>query len=217
MCGRFSSFDDEEDQKTQELIKEAELGFAELSLPCRLKTRGEVFPTDTVPVLAARAEGEGGVKAPLKGVAMYWGFPGFPDRKRPSAKPRPLINAKAETAMELKTWRDSARLRRLAVPTSGFYEWSHSAGKAKTKYLFTQSGSKSLFLGGVYKDFPEPGGAHFGHFSIITVAANESMSEIHNRMPLVLEPEDFPLWFKDSQDFTAILNRNSIQLARKPD
>jgi putative SOS response-associated peptidase YedK len=215
MCGRFSSLDEENGKEITKFVHEAEALFQKAETPYKLKTKGEVFPTDVVPVISRDPDASGG-KARLCGRAMYWGFPGFPDRSRPNAKPKPLINTKSETALELRTWKDSVSHRRCVIPSSGFYEWSHDKAKSKTKYLFTVPHSRGLLLGGIYKEFKDADGAPFPHFSIITTAANGSMREIHNRMPLVLKEEEFPAWFSDGPEFEGLLPRNDIELAKKP-
>ena len=214
MCGRFSSWDAEDGEGVTEVLKKSGLFSESQDSPRKVKTRGEVFPTDVVPVLTGSSGGGGAPE--LSGRAMRWGFPGFSDRRRPGAKPKPLINARGETALELKTWKDSALHRRCVIPTSGFYEWSHDNPRRKTKYLFTSPGSRGVLLGGVYRDFKEDDGLTFPHFSIITVAANESMRQIHDRMPLILTVPDFATWFSPSSEFESIFNRNNIQLAKEP-
>ncbi|MDR2340345.1 MAG: SOS response-associated peptidase [Deltaproteobacteria bacterium] len=217
MCGRFSSFDPESDKGINGLVDEAKALFGKMDTPYKLKTEGDVYPTDVVPILLesdggkASDNGHGALK--LRCEAMYWGYPGYPDRFRPNAKPRPLINAKGETALKLKTWKESTEHRRCVVPTSGFYEWSHHDPKKKTKYLFTVPSEKYLLLGAIYKEIKSPDGVPFPHFSIITVAANDSMIKIHNRMPLILEKKDLPLWFSP-KGFEGILEKRDIMLEK---
>ncbi|MDR2198508.1 MAG: SOS response-associated peptidase [Deltaproteobacteria bacterium] len=212
MCGRFSSWKEENDEEINKIIQESGLFSEERDSLFPLKTRGDVHPTDVVPVIY-----RGGLKNfELRAAPMRWGYPGYPDKMKPNVKPRPLINAKGETAPALRTWKDSLRSRRCVVPTSGFYEWSSDKAKNKIKHLFTDPRSPGLLLGGVYKRFKDESGAAFPHFSIITIAANDSMIKIHNRMPLVLTKKDFPLWFSATDDFTSLLNGNSIELESEP-
>jgi putative SOS response-associated peptidase YedK len=214
MCGRFGSFAEEDDPEISSLIKEA--GLFWLTVGDRLvKTKGEVFPTDIVPVILADG-GANGVNLSAK--AMYWGFPGYPDRARPKARPKPLINAKAETALSLRTWKDSTAGRRCVIPCGGFYEWSHGNPGHKIKYFFTArqgEASRALFLGGIFKEFKEDDGTNLLHFSIITVPANDSIMDIHDRMPLILRRPDFPDWLSKADRFMGLLQRNTVGLDRR--
>ncbi|MDR2455872.1 MAG: SOS response-associated peptidase, partial [Deltaproteobacteria bacterium] len=109
-----------------------------------MKTRGEVFPTDMAPIVT--------YEGALKARAMVWGFPGFSFKS--GARPRPLINARAETAATLKTWRSALSSRRCLVPAAGFYEWSHKGGKKSSlKLLFTLPDSDHLLMAGLWGEF----------------------------------------------------------------
>ena len=79
-----------------------------------------------------------------------------------------LVNAKAETALEKPTFAESAQFRHCVVPSTGFYEWD----AYKRKY-------------------------HTPCYVILTTAANDSMREIHDRMPLILEKEQIEPWLCD--------------------
>jgi putative SOS response-associated peptidase YedK len=93
-----------------------------------LKTSGEVLPANLAPIVAF----EGGLAAR----AMIWGFSGYQAKARESgakssAKPRLLINARAEIAAELPAWRDSMAERRCLVPAAGFFEWERRPPRRK--------------------------------------------------------------------------------------
>jgi putative SOS response-associated peptidase YedK len=221
MCGRFGSFEPESDEGLAGLAEEAAALFQGGGAPSPLKTRGEVFPTDVVPVIVSRGGppggGPGGAPAgppALGGLAMRWGFPGFPDPRRPKARPRPLINAKGETALGLKTWKDSALHRRCVVPSAGFYEWARRGQGGKTKFLFRVPSQGYLLMGGVYKEIPLEGGGPFPHFAIITVAANGSVAPTHDRMPLILSKGDLAGWFSPG-GFRGLITANATWLERR--
>lgn len=88
-----------------------------------------------------------------------------------------MINARGETAAEKKTFSDSLKEQRVILPATGFYEWSSD----KTKYLFSVGSSSVLYLCGLYKIID---GKY--RFVILTRQANESMAEIHDRMPVIV-------------------------------
>ena len=144
---------------------------------------GEIRPTALAPVLIAS---DSGVHPELQ----TWGYK-FPGR--------PIINARAETAEEKPTFRNSVQSRRCVVPSTGFYEWD----KEKRKYFFSLPDEDALYMAGLY-DWRD------GKFCycVLTTAANESMREIHPRMPLVLTREQIIPWLEESEKAKTILRSN---------
>ena len=133
-------------------------------------TPGDVLPGDRAPVLLA-----GNGERPDVGL-FTWGYP---------SENRRIINARAETAAEKPMFREGVQRRRCVVPSTGFYEWD---GR-KRKYLFRIPGSATLYMAGVYGEY---GGNP--HFCILTTEANESVREVHHRMPLVLTGASVAGW-----------------------
>jgi putative SOS response-associated peptidase YedK len=196
MCGRYTGFTAEEENEIMKIINEIDSHLA-------VKYSGEIFPTEIVPTLL----GTGDI---LTAQAMKWGFPGYRDRNRPAAKPRPLINAKSETARNLSTWKDSVLHRRCLIPSNGFYEWQHGGANDKTKYLFRLPAADTLYMAAIFKPFPLSDGSELPHFSILTTAANSSMREVHNRMPVIIQRSEFEQWLWG--DWEKLLGRNEIEL-----
>ena len=153
MCGRYYFVRSGTDEKLEAIGKAMEKHY-----PGQYKT-GEIFPGDAAPAVIQR-------QGRLTAVPAIFGFPGFQEGKL-------LLNARAETA-------EGLRERRVILPATGFFEWSHD--REKTKYLFTLESSKVLYLCGIYKPIDDA-----LHFVILTREANESMSEIHDRMPVIVE------------------------------
>ena len=126
----------------------------------------------------------------LEMVAMRWGFPG--------REGQVIFNARAETAAEKPLFQDSLALRRCVVPAGGFYEWN----SRKEKVRFTGVGEQPLFLAGFYRRFEEE-----NRFVILTVPANASMAPVHDRMPLVLAPEEAAAWVLDGSRTSQFLRK----------
>ncbi|MDR2349747.1 MAG: SOS response-associated peptidase [Deltaproteobacteria bacterium] len=194
MCGRFQAPDPEKDPELAKIIAAAKEKADHSGIA--MKTAGKIFPTDTVPVLVPSEDPE----TPLAAIPMTWGFPGYFNAANPNAKPKPLINAKSETAGVLRTWKESLRSRRCVVPTAGFYEFKRAPGKkgasrAAEKYLFTARGEDVLFLAGIHKEFEKkPRPVEF--FSILTMEADgDAISEIHHRMPVIVLKSELDEWF----------------------
>lgn len=95
--------------------------------------------------------------------------------------------------------------KRCIVPTNGFYEWSHTGGKRK--YLFREPSTELLYLAGLYNDF-----AGERRFVILTQDANNSMREIHNRMPVILQHDELHAWAADNSKTFSVLQRIGPEL-----
>ena len=179
MCCRYYFSDLHYDDRVHRL-----LSLMDRDYPGQYKL-GEIFPGDT----AAAVLGEGGR---LRCAPAVFGFPGY-------RKNTLLLNARAETAAEKPTFREAFRERRAVLPANGFYEWSHD-GK-KTKYLFTPEGLRTFYLCGVYKLIDEK-----YRFVILTRPANESMREVHDRMPVIAAPEAVRAYLTDLAAAQRLIN-----------
>ncbi len=106
------------------------------------------------------------------------------------------LNARAETADERPSFRNSLRYRRCLVPATAFFEWRHE-GKKKIKYRIT-AGQEIMCLAGIWDSWRDPlSGEEWKGFSILTTAANPLMEVVHNskkRMPVILKEEDERKW-----------------------
>ncbi len=167
MCGRYTGNDDGSEE-IKSIYQQTRNAYPDSNL----KT-GEIFPTDLVPVL----HGSGLSPFPAK-----WGYPGFQGKGV-------IINARAETAAEKYSFKDSILNRRCIIPTTGYIEWDAN----KTKYRFNLPGTRTLFLGGFYKQFPDG-----IRFVILTTTPNESVADVHDRMPLIILPEYMEIWINDT-------------------
>ena len=183
MCGRYSLYVDE-DPEIARIV--AQIG--------RDIETGEIYPTNTAPVLVGKAAG---LLAPA---AMTWGFPQY-NRKGV------LINARSETAAEKRTFREALSSRRCVVPTTGFFEWDSQ----KHKRRFNLPGSSALYLGGLYNE-DESG----GRFVILTTAANPSVINVHDRMPLVLPEDQLAAWVHDRAWAMRLLHKVPPPLLHQP-
>ena len=188
MCGRYYFTRVSEDEKLDAVNK-----YMEKNYPGEYKT-GEIFPGDIVPAVIDR---EGKIVA----VPAGFGFPGYQDNKL-------IINARSETAAEKKTFADNLRERRVILPASGFFEWSHD-GK-KTKYYFTVDSMQAIYLCGIYKIVDgKP------RFVILTRAANESMIETHDRMPVIVDENSVRPYLTDRNAAMEIIATAAPMLSRQ--
>ena len=141
-----------------------------------LHRTGDVRPTEQAPVMLARG-GKLGYEV------MNWGFHGLSGKGI-------LINARAETVEEKKTFQHGIRFNRCVIPASGFYEWD----AAKDKVLFSHKTDELLLLAGFFDRFDKN-----RRFIIITTEANESVRGVHDRMPLLVSCERLEEWLLTDQ------------------
>ncbi len=111
-----------------------------------------------------------------------------------------LINARAETLAEKPSFRTAFRRRRCLIPASGFYEWKASPdGKSKTPmYIHMKSGQPFAFAG-LWEVWNSKDGSTIYSCTIITGQPNSLVQGIHNRMPVILKPEDYPKWLNPAE------------------
>jgi len=105
-----------------------------------------------------------------------------------------LINARAETMVDKPAFRDALKHGRCILPASGYYEWHTNPDKSKQPYYITLTDDKPMALAGLYATWMGPNGEEIDSVATITVPTNGQLSEIHDRMPLILEGEAIDDW-----------------------
>ena len=103
-----------------------------------------------------------------------------------------MINARAETVAEKPSFRAAYKYRRCLVPTDGFYEWQKTK-EGKQPHLIGMADGTPFAFAGLWEHW-ERNGSVIESCTILTTDANELVSSIHNRMPVILEPADFDEW-----------------------
>ena len=177
--------------------------------------RYNIAPTQPIPVV--RMERDGAGRKSRHFVLVRWGFlPSFV--KDPKDFPL-VINARAETVMEKPSFRNAVRRRRCIFIADAFYEWRRDtqgkgkvSGKAKQPsipFLIRRRDGAPMALAGLWETWAGPNGEEQDTACIVTTDANGLMSGIHDRMPVILAPEDFDLWLDnfdtDMADVEALL------------
>lgn len=104
-----------------------------------------------------------------------------------------LINARAETVAEKPAFRSAFKRRRCLVIADGFYEWQRQQGKKQPFYFRLKDGQPFGFAG-LWEIWHSPQGEEITSCTIVTTTANELLEPIHDRMPVILAPEDYDLW-----------------------
>jgi putative SOS response-associated peptidase YedK len=179
MCGRYSLGSPDAD-----LLRRRFAVAESVEVP-KQEPRFNIAPTD--PVLAVREVGEPGRDIGL----LRWGL--VPGRWAERGG-RPLINARAETLESQPAFRESFHERRCLIPADGFYEW-HSDERGKRPLWFSRSDGELFAFAGIWAELPERSGDGVLHScAIVTCEPNGLVRPIHDRMPVVLEPELEAAW-----------------------
>lgn len=125
------------------------------------------------------------------------------DKKRQSS----MINAKAETVEKLPSYRAAFKKRRGLVPANHFYEW-RAEGKVKQPLAIRNQNGDPMALACIWENWHDAEyNVWYRSFSIITTTANELMASIHDRMPVILDCEDWPVWLGEQDGDPASLLR----------
>jgi putative SOS response-associated peptidase YedK len=176
MCGRFI------------LTTPAEILAAMFRVPAlrTLAPRFNIAPTQNVLVIRiAPATGE------RECVSMRWGL--VPRWSREPGKGPSPINARAETLLAKRMFREPMRRRRCLILADGFYEWESSSG-GKQPWLFRLADARPFAMAGLWETWAGPDGLAVESCTIITTSANALLARFHDRMPVILPPESHDVW-----------------------
>ena len=154
----------------------------------------DVYPSEKALVIA-------GSRGALNAESMGWGF------SNPVSKGL-LANARSESIKEKPTFRESAFLRRCAIPASGFYEWD----EYKARYKFFRTDEELLWLAGIYR--MENG---LKRFTVLTREAAGPMISVHPRMPVTLSGFEINTWISDAGFMDDLFRREPRYLSKVQD
>lgn len=171
MCGRYLLEATSEQLKMRFDSKNNYVGYG---------TKKEIFPTDVSAVII-RKDNQNSIEA------FKWGF---------NAE-KPLINARGESVAEKATFENSFLNGRCIIPATNFFEWKAN-GKEKIKFQIAPKDIDIFSMAGLYKMEIGEDGNVVSSFVIITISANEEMSSIHHRMPVILTKNEEKLWLDNS-------------------
>jgi putative SOS response-associated peptidase YedK len=187
MCGRFTLTRKDFEELAGTLDAEARPEYAALYRP-----RYNIAPTDQHWLLRQKQEQRQLLPAKW-GLVNAWAK----DAKGAARQ----INARAETALNSRAFRDAFVERRCAVPADGFFEWAGTKEARQPIWFHPPSGDLLLFAG-LYESWLDPDTSEWQRtFTILTTAANETVAPVHDRMPVILPPDGVEEWlFVPSQD-----------------
>ncbi len=178
MCGRFTlTYDD--------AAYIAETMGVSVEAVEKYRPRFNIAPTNEHPVVHMRYEERDVVWA-------RWGLVNSWAKDMKSGFKN--INARSESVDKRPAFRDAFGKRRCVVPADGFYEWEGSKGNRRPSWFHSSDGGLLLFAG-LYEWWrPSEEDDWVASFTIITTAANELVSAVHDRMPVILPREQVDNW-----------------------
>jgi putative SOS response-associated peptidase YedK len=122
---------------------------------------------------------------------MKWGL--VPSWAKDEKVGYSTINARAEGIAEKASFKRPLRSQRVIIPASAFFEWQGEKGR-KTKYRIARRDEDMFGFAGLYDIWTAPSGEELKSCTIITTTPNIELQPIHNRMPVILLPEDEDEW-----------------------
>lgn len=183
MCGRFSFV------VKKEKVKKA---LPKVTIEEDWHTSYNIAPTQQAYIVS--------IQEPNRLQTMHWGLvPSWSKDGKPNGA---LINARIETILEKPSFREPFRFQRCLVPADSFYEWRSSGGR-KIPFRIMKTDGEMLFFAGIHDVWK----TSLKTFSILTTEANAEMSQIHNRMPVILKTEEErAAWLSNQTSIDTLLN-----------
>jgi len=176
MCGRFAFYSP----------TEATAALFGVSGSLDVKPRYNIAPTQYIAAIRNDEDAQAELTSFRWGLVPSWA-------RDPSIGSR-MINARAETVAEKPSFRSAYRKRRCLILADGFYEW-HTEGGVKIPYFISLASSEPFAFAGLWEHWQcKETGETLETTTIVTTAANDYLSQLHQRMPVVLQPDNAPRW-----------------------
>jgi len=104
-----------------------------------------------------------------------------------------LVNARSETVMGKPSFKNAIKHRRCLIPADGFYEWQGARGQKRPYFIKPKKGGPIAFAG-IWEDWMGAEGSEMYSMAILTQESIGVIAKVHNRMPVVVAPENFDDW-----------------------
>ena len=184
MCGRYTLTIDP--AELQDMLALGEM-------PAELHPRYNIAPTQSVPVVTSADD--------RKVELFHWGL--IPSWSKDPSMASRMINARAETLHEKPAYRVPFARKRCLILADGFFEWKQQ-GKGKQPFFIHLKSREPFAFAGLWDQWTSPEGEEKRSCSIITCEPNELMSELHNRMPAILDRETMWDWLDPAAEPIAL-------------
>jgi len=183
MCGRFTARLTWQQLHDLYNITAPDIGPRQNELD--LKPRYNVAPSQKVPIVRLDKDGNRELAMLRWGLIPFWAKDDRIGYK--------TINARAETVATAPSFRAAFKKRRCLVPASGFYEWKKFEDGSKQPYLIQMRDGAPFSFAGLWERW-DKAEAPVETFTIITGEPNSLVAELHDRMPVILDPDDYEAW-----------------------
>ena len=200
MCGRYRFGEGIWDEDLAVTMAQA-VRIAE-KFGVKMKTEGEIRPTDVAPVIAPSARDRS-----LGAFPMQWGFT-HPKRGML------VFNTRMETAQERGMLAGSIDERRCLVPAECYYEWKKIDPKRKERYAFRAADGSPLFMAGLYIRTSDV--RQLPCFTILTQDAQKAIRDLHPRMPVLVPWSRAAEWLSPDTDFLGMLHDLRVEVQAEP-
>ena len=182
MCGRFAFYSP----------AEATSALFNVAFEVDIQPRYNIAPTQYIAGIKLGENAEREVSMFRWGLVPFWA-------KDPSIGNR-MINARAETVADKPSFRNAYKHRRCLILASGFYEWRKEAS-GKTPYFITTADESPFAFAGLWENWTDKeNGESLQSTTIVTAEANEFMTSLHHRMPIILQQESANDWLGGDND-----------------
>ncbi|HEY8562294.1 MAG TPA: SOS response-associated peptidase [Pyrinomonadaceae bacterium] len=186
MCGRFTN-----NAKERDIEQEFKVGKLN---SVTFAARYNIAPSQIIPAVT-EANGERAVNE------FRWGL--VPAWAKDDAIGNKLINARAETLAEKPSFKNAYAKRRCIIPASGFYEWAKKGDGKKQPFYFYLKDKPVFGFAGLWEEWTDrETGELLETCTIITTEANACLEPVHDRMPVILKPEDYDQWLDEKEKKT---------------
>jgi len=175
MCGRFTLTAD---------MNELQSAFPWVGFPSQMTPRYNIAPSQPVAVIANDHPGQMNY--------FSWGL--IPSWVKELDKFNPLINARCETLADKPSFRNAYQRRRCLILADGFFEWRKETDKTRTPIYIHLKENAPFAFAGIWERWQSKDGSEILSCAIVTTTPNELISTIHNRMPVILSKEIYPMW-----------------------
>ena len=184
MCGRFAMKDSQE-----KVMSDFQIQYSKVLL----EPRYNISPSQNIPVIVQQ-DGIRKLETRQWGLIPFW-----------SKTPKPMINARSETASEKPAFRQAFKKRRCLIPASGFFEWAKEDGGKQPYFIFFKDKSSMAFAG-LWEEWSAPDGKIVKTCAILTIEANSFLQFIHHRMPVILKSANGMNWLDQDRTESSLKN-----------
>jgi putative SOS response-associated peptidase YedK len=189
MCGRYRL------TRRKQLLEEH---FATDPWEDDWEPRYNIAPTQPVPVIRQDP------KEPVRRLSLLrWGL--ISSWAKDASGAARMINARSETASTLPAFRDALKLRRCLIPADGFYEWQRT-GQAKQPFCFEVNDGELFAFAGIWDSWRNGSGSVLETCSILTTTPNDVTASVHDRMPVIVNPDAYDLWLDPGMKDTRLVS-----------